>query len=183
MNARKGMSKKVRFEVFKRDGFVCQYCGAHPPEAVLHVDHIDPVAAGGSSDIDNLVTACDSCNLGKGARLLTAVPEALSVKSARVAETEDQLRGYQEIMRERSARLEEEAWEVAENLYPGAIERGFSGKDLLSIKQFIKRLGLFGVLEMAEIARAKKPYAGTAMWRYFCGCCWRTIRRLDGSDE
>lgn len=25
---RKAMSKKLRFEVFKRDGFCCQYCGA-----------------------------------------------------------------------------------------------------------------------------------------------------------
>jgi 5-methylcytosine-specific restriction endonuclease McrA len=25
---RAGLSKKTRFEVFKRDGFRCQYCGA-----------------------------------------------------------------------------------------------------------------------------------------------------------
>lgn len=27
--ARKSISKKLRFDVFKRDGFKCQYCGAH----------------------------------------------------------------------------------------------------------------------------------------------------------
>lgn len=31
-----GISKRLRFEVFKRDGFVCQYCGNHPPAVVLH---------------------------------------------------------------------------------------------------------------------------------------------------
>ena len=28
----RSLSKKARFEIFKRDGFVCQYCGAHPPK-------------------------------------------------------------------------------------------------------------------------------------------------------
>lgn len=37
MTKRKSISKKVRFEVFKRDGFSCQYCGATPPGALLHV--------------------------------------------------------------------------------------------------------------------------------------------------
>lgn len=67
---RKAMSKKTRFEVFKRDTFTCQYCGAKAPEAVLHVDHINPVANGGDNSIMNLVTACAACNGGKGARKL-----------------------------------------------------------------------------------------------------------------
>ncbi len=68
---REGISKKTRFEVFKRDKFTCQYCGKKAPDVVLHIDHIKPVAAGGKSDILNLVTACLDCNSGKGARILT----------------------------------------------------------------------------------------------------------------
>lgn len=41
---RKAITKTVRFEVFKRDSFTCQYCGRKAPEAVLNVDHIKPVA-------------------------------------------------------------------------------------------------------------------------------------------
>lgn len=48
MSARKTITKKTRFEVFKRDGFKCVYCGACAPEVVLVVDHIDPVANGGN---------------------------------------------------------------------------------------------------------------------------------------
>ena len=68
--SRKPLSKKIRFEIFKRDKFQCQYCGGNAPEVVLHVDHIDPVAEGGSNDILNLITSCASCNLGKGKRRL-----------------------------------------------------------------------------------------------------------------
>lgn len=68
---REGISKKTRFEVFKRDKFTCQYCGKKAPDVVLHVDHIKPVADGGKSDILNLVAACVDCNSGKGARKLS----------------------------------------------------------------------------------------------------------------
>lgn len=68
--SRTSLSKKTRFEVFKRDKFTCQYCGAKAPEAILHVDHIQPVADGGNNDVLNLVTSCAACNLGKGARRL-----------------------------------------------------------------------------------------------------------------
>lgn len=70
MSKRKTISKKTRFEVFKRDNFTCQYCGGKSPEVVLHIDHIAPVAGGGGNDIMNLITSCEPCNLGKGAREL-----------------------------------------------------------------------------------------------------------------
>ena len=63
---RKNIPKSVRFEVFKRDSFKCQYCGNSAPEVVLHVDHIKAVSKGGQNDIFNLITACQPCNAGKG---------------------------------------------------------------------------------------------------------------------
>lgn len=62
---RQAVSKRTRFEVFKRDGFKCQYCGGAAPEVLLHVDHIQPVAKGGGRDLLNLITACVDCNAGK----------------------------------------------------------------------------------------------------------------------
>lgn len=45
----------------------CSCCGAKAgPEVRLHVDHIVPLAKGGSNEITNLQVLCDSCNLGKG---------------------------------------------------------------------------------------------------------------------
>lgn len=68
---RQAIPKKLRFEVFKRDSFTCQYCGKRAPDVILHCDHIKPLAEGGSTDILNLATACIDCNLGKGARELS----------------------------------------------------------------------------------------------------------------
>lgn len=70
-HVREPIGKKLRFEVFKRDKFTCQYCGQKAPDVILEVDHIQPVADGGKSDILNLITSCKPCNGGKGARLLT----------------------------------------------------------------------------------------------------------------
>lgn len=70
MTLRKSTGKRLRFEVFKRDHFTCQYCGAQPLDVVLVIDHITAVALGGTSTIDNLITACESCNQGKTDRAL-----------------------------------------------------------------------------------------------------------------
>lgn len=66
----KPLSKKLRFEVFKRDSFTCQYCGRRPADVVLEVDHINPRANGGDNDLLNLITACSDCNRGKSKTLL-----------------------------------------------------------------------------------------------------------------
>ena len=71
MTKRKNLSKSVRFEVFKRDSFKCQYCGKSAPDVVLEVDHIIPVAKGGDNDLSNLITACFDCNRGKRDKKLT----------------------------------------------------------------------------------------------------------------
>lgn len=62
---RKNIGSRVRFEVFKRDSFTCQYCGKSAPQVVLNCDHIVAVANGGDESITNLVTSCVTCNSGK----------------------------------------------------------------------------------------------------------------------
>lgn len=64
------MTATMRYEVLVRDKSTCQICGVSKKEgAVLHVDHIVPVAKGGKSTLNNLRTLCDRCNLGKKDRL------------------------------------------------------------------------------------------------------------------
>jgi len=72
-NAAPTRSLRLRFRVFRRDSFRCQYCGRSPrkdPRVVLEIDHIRPKSAGGSDDIANLTTSCSACNRGKGDLIL-----------------------------------------------------------------------------------------------------------------
>jgi hypothetical protein len=59
------VSKRTRYEVLRRDNHACRYCGCMAPDVKLTVDHVMPVALGGSDNPDNLVAACRDCNAGK----------------------------------------------------------------------------------------------------------------------
>ncbi len=57
----------TRFNLFLRDNFCCQYCGA---KGDLTFDHVVPRAEGGVTSWENVVAACSPCNLRKGAKSL-----------------------------------------------------------------------------------------------------------------
>ena len=57
----------TRFNLFLRDEFRCQYCGA---KGDLTFDHVVPRSRGGITSWENVVAACSCCNLRKGARSL-----------------------------------------------------------------------------------------------------------------
>lgn len=67
---RSKMTPSLRYDVLKRDHFRCQICGASQADGVkLHVDHIVPVSKGGKTELSNLRTLCDMCNLGKSDKI------------------------------------------------------------------------------------------------------------------
>ena len=57
-----------RRNIFKRDHYTCQYCGAQPGSAELTLDHVVPRAQGGVSSWVNCVLACTDCNKRKADR-------------------------------------------------------------------------------------------------------------------
>jgi len=175
---RKPLSKKIRFEIFKRDGFVCQYCGAHPPSIVLQVDHIIPVAKGGLNGIDNLITSCQPCNIGKGARELNIVPQPLALKAKEIEEKEAQLIGYSKIMEERRLRIENQCWEIIHILY-GKDVNSIDRNIFASIKMFIDKIGIYHVAEAADITLNYGIMDDVKSFKYFCGVCWRIIKGDD----
>lgn len=178
--ARQPLSKRVRFEVFKRDGFTCQYCGSHPPDVVLECDHITPVVEGGGNEEENLVTSCFNCNRGKAGIPLSVVPRSLADKGAETAEREAQLEGYRVIMQARADRIEDDAWEVADILIPGASKDGIKRDWFRSIKTFNEKLPLHVTKEAAELARDRGPYSDHRRFLYFCKVCWNKIK--DGDE-
>ena len=56
---------KIRFEIFNRDNFTCQYCGRKSPEVIIEIDHIVPQSKEGKDELNNYITACKDCNMGK----------------------------------------------------------------------------------------------------------------------
>lgn len=59
---------RLRVAIFERDGYRCVYCGAEDKR--LDCDHVMPRSKGGKSLMENLATACYSCNRSKGAKTI-----------------------------------------------------------------------------------------------------------------
>jgi 5-methylcytosine-specific restriction endonuclease McrA len=116
------ISKKIRFEVFKRDGFQCAYCGKTPPQVTLEVDHVDPKSKGGKDDINNLITACFDCNRGKRNIPLSKVPAKLTENLEVLQEQEDQIKAYRQFIKKIERRVKKDIDEINDiytKAYPG----------------------------------------------------------------
>lgn len=107
------VSKRLRFEVLRRDNHACRYCGAGAPEVKLTVDHVIPTALGGGDDPENLVTACAGCNSGKSSinpdEPLIADVKSDALRWSRAMEEATELQR----MRQRDLRVFQEGFEVA----------------------------------------------------------------------
>lgn len=177
MPERKPIGKSVRFKVFKRDGFSCQYCGATPPAVVLEVDHINPVSKGGGNRPDNLITACFACNRGKAATTLTDIPKSLADRAEEVAEREAQIKGYNKILQSKEDRIDSEAWRVAAELDGTDYVPRYNGQRMQSIRLFLEKLSVVEVVSAAKSTVAKfGDTTSDRPFRYFCGICWGKIR-------
>jgi 5-methylcytosine-specific restriction endonuclease McrA len=59
-----------RRNIYRRDRYTCQYCGARPGSELLSIDHVLPRSRGGRSTWENCVLACLACNKRKANRTL-----------------------------------------------------------------------------------------------------------------
>jgi len=179
------VSKRVRFEVFKRDAFTCRYCGRKPPEVMLHCDHVVPVAADGPDDPANLVTSCVACNLGKSDKplgqivpdidelvLLEGMQEALeaAVKLRQSIETAKALReATDEIFDDFASEYNDALGGYASNYIEERSVRTFLRKGL-TLNELVDALD-------STVGAKKRNHLGPMdCWRYFCGVCWSKIR-------
>lgn len=177
MRKRTPISKTVRFEVFKRDGFACQYCGATPPAVILEADHIIPRSGGGSDQIDNLLTACFSCNRGKGARSLKKIPKSINDRFNEISEGEEQLRAYEKLLSTRK-RKEKNDTNTLEKIFQRYFKDVvFSDKFRSQIQNtFLRLLPFSEIKEAMEIACGRGFSDGERTTKYFCGICWTKIK-------
>ena len=161
MAERKKISPKIRFEVFKRDKFTCQYCGRMAPDVTLEVDHIKPVSKGGTNNIMNLITACYDCNRGKTNIELSddSVVKKQQAQMQEVADRKEQL----EMMlkwRESLNNLDEDYVDAVVSIFENGTDWGVSDYGRKKIKKWIKEFSLSEVLDAAETA-IDTYYTGT----------------------
>jgi hypothetical protein len=182
--ARNGLSKKIRFEVFKRDRFTCQYCGKSSPDVVLQVDHVHPVSQGGGSDLVNLVTACVDCNAGKSARLLS--DDSLVKVQSRREQIEMQFRWKEEL-----DRIDEESIEKIATYWGSKVAGfGLNGNGLKSLKRLMEKFSVAEILDAISISAEQyikyedgEPSKDSVelAWKRVGGIC--RMRRLGETDE
>ncbi|MFC8531891.1 HNH endonuclease [Nocardia sp. NPDC057227] len=172
------VSKRVRYEVLRRDNHTCRYCGGAAPDVKLTVDHVVPVALGGSDDPTNLVTACADCNGGK----TSTVPDAPLVADVNAKAVE--WAKAMAIVAQGRAVERAERYDIAAGLFDhwakfrpdagaaSALPVGWEN----SIWQFMEA-GL-EVEDLEELMVLALTTATVSQkWKYFCGCCWKSIKR------
>lgn len=169
------LSKKIRFEVFKRDSLTCQYCGTTPPMVILEVDHIIPKSKDGGDEIDNLLTSCFDCNRGKSNRELTSLPKTTIEKTEELKEKESQYLAYKKILAKVKKRETSEIDlidQIYSSYFPGwCLNDRFKNG---SLKTFIKLLGI-PIVESAMHNACSRINDDSKSIKYFCGICWNTI--------
>lgn len=174
------VSKRVRYEVLRRDGHRCYYCGATAQDAKLTVDHVIPKALGGSDDPNNLVTACEPCNSGKtssspDAQLVAAVDTtaakfAVALKAAATEMLADEeARG--------AAHRTFDKWWREWRLNGQPLPRPTTWRT--SVDSFLAAgLPLPVLRSCIEKAISRDKVPADSRFRYMCGIAWARVREL-----
>ena len=176
-----GVSKSLRFQVFRRDGNVCQYCGGRPPDVALVVDHVVPVALGGCDGPENLTTSCRDCNAGKSATPADApVVAAVSERQRAFRAEMERLAVVDKDDREgRDLDWFTDLWD--EHEWSGGWNRPTGSADLPSNWQGSVRTWQKRGLTRDDIgfaidrAQNKEGMSPDAVFRYMAGICWRIL--------
>lgn len=181
------VSKRVRFEVLKRDSHTCRYCGASAPDVKLTVDHVTPVVLGGSDLPENLVAACQDCNSGKastslGDQVVADVKQIDLMWAGAIARVAQAREAEREKRRVYVAEFDY-AWECwhygwddrefpRPANYQAGIERFYElGVPIEEIKHCVR------------IACGNDRIAADATYRYFAGCVWRTVTEMQDAAK
>lgn len=150
------LSKRLRFEVFKRDSFTCQYCGRKAPDVILHVDHVDPKSGGGSDDLLNLVTSCLDCNSGKGPRRLSD-QSALEKQRAQLEELQERREQIDMMMQWQRELVGLDQYQIDEaaRLWTELTSWGLNDNGKKKLSTLLRRHGFAEVVEAMRISASQ----------------------------
>lgn len=170
------VTKRTRFEVLRRDDYTCRYCRSKANE--ITIDHVVPIALGGSDDPNNLVAACRDCNYGKA----SAAPDA-----ALVADVEADALRWARAIAIAAEEVQNKAADRDQFLeYIGGewLDRAPTFAELPDDWEttawgfYTRGLPVAALDEAIDIAVAANV-PQRARWKYFCGVCWNKLRDLE----
>lgn len=185
------VSKRTRYEVLKRDNHTCRYCGAAAPDVVLTVDHVTPVALGGTDEPSNLVAACKDCNAGKASTAPDAAvvedvkqdairwAAAMKLAGERVAARHALADDYKRAFLDGFQSYYGSPFAPAD-IYTPVLPEAWEG----SIATFYQRGLPLGMMLHAIDKTATKPRLGRYDWfRYFAGICWSMLSEMQSDAQ
>lgn len=180
------VSKRLRFEILRRDNYTCRYCGARGNETPLTIDHVTPVALGGTDAPDNLVTACEPCNAGK-----SSVPPGAPL----VADVNAEALRWAAAMKQAAAEMEARdagrdeyhqtfvnAWNSWHYEHNGKRHTYELPSDWRPTMDRFRAAGLPATVwpEIVDAAMGNTNVKLSNLFRYACGIAWRRITELQG---
>ncbi len=176
------VSKRLRYEILKRDNHACRYCGGTAPDVALTVDHVIPVALGGSDQPDNLVAACEDCNAGKSSVPADA-PLVADVAADALRWSKAMERAADVVAADRQRRVDDQSvflsmWEDWTFKVGGRLNQiwPLPGDWTSSIDSMMAAGAVWADLrEAVNIALGKRGISDR--WPYFCGVVWKLISR------
>ncbi|WP_331743213.1 HNH endonuclease (plasmid) [Streptomyces sp. NBC_00868] len=178
------VSKRLRYEILRRDNHTCRYCGAAAPAVPLRTDHVVPVALGGTDTADNLVTSCEPCNSGKssstvGADLVADVAEDALRWAAAMQRAADNLLELEKPKAEyRQAFVDQwNAWSRGEgaNRQTFPLPAGWKA----SLERF-RTAGLPSWVweEIVDTSMGYDSVKAENKFKYCCGIAWKQVHAL-----
>lgn len=177
------VSKRLRYEILRRDSHTCRYCGASAPDVPLRIDHVTPVALGGTDTPDNLVASCEPCNSGKS----SVQPDATTVADV----SRDAVRwsvAWKQAAEEERLSSSIRATKTAEviDVFTRSIKARYGAAPYLpqdaeaSVVRWLE-LGLpqEKITELIAYTISRTAVAPDNKWRYFAGCCWSALKEIE----
>lgn len=178
------VSRRLRFEIFRRDNHTCRYCGATGEGVKLVIDHVTPQALGGGDEPSNLATACDACNSGKtsiapGSPLVDQVAEDAVRWSSAIQAAGAKLLGDLDRRNAARAKFEEvwNGWGTGSGDDRRAVERP-DGWTLTVDRLLAAGLPMPVLLDCLDVAMRTSKVTASNKFRYMCGIAWKKVTEL-----
>lgn len=174
------LSRRLRFEILRRDGYTCRYCGAKAPDATLTVDHVIPVTLGGGDEPNNLVTACRDCNAGKSSssadQALVEDVDAAALLFAKALEKAAAIRRRDRAAIDSAITAFDDEWRAWTTPIPGGDREPIQRPDdwRMSVERFIA-LGLTTEELLGYVHDAMTTPNARNPFRLFCSKAWNEL--------